>query len=246
MSLPDVVSREEWRAARVALLEREKALTRARDELNADRRRLPMVRVDKPYAFEGPDGPLTLLDLFGEHAQLMVGHFMFDPDWTDGCPSCSAGADEISGGLLRHLAVRNTAFTYVSRARLATIEDYKARKGWTFPWVSSFGSDFNYDFHVTMDDRVTPAEYNWRSAAEHAANGFDLVTDQPWEMPGLSVFLRDGDEVFHTYSNFARGAEMTGGSYYWLDLTPLGRQEDWEEPKGRSDDVRGSQPDFAS
>ncbi|WP_354700980.1 hypothetical protein DSM112329_01274 [Paraconexibacter sp. AEG42_29] len=245
MTLPEIVSPDEWRAARVTLLEKEKAATRARDELNAERRRLPMVRVEKEYAFDGPDGRVTLLELFGEHPQLMVGHFMFDPDWTDGCPSCTAGADEVSPGLLEHLATRNTAFTYVSRARLETIADYKARRGWTFPWVSSFGSDFNYDFHVTIDDSVTPGEYNYRSAAEHTKRGFDLVTDQPWEMPGMSVFLRSGDEVFHTYSSFARGAEMTGGSYYWLDLTPLGRQEDWEEPKGRSDDVRGNSPDFA-
>jgi predicted dithiol-disulfide oxidoreductase (DUF899 family) len=236
MSLPDVVSRDEWEAARKELLAREKAMTRERDELNADRRRLPMVRVDKDYVFEGPDGKLGLADMFEGRSQLMVGHFMFDPSWDDGCPSCSAGADEVSDGLLRHLHTRDTTLAYVSRAPLAKIEDYKARRGWTFPWYSSYGSDFNYDFHVTLDPSVAPPEYNYRPVA-------DATGSQ--EAPGTSVFLRLGDDVFHTYSSYARGAEMTGGSYYFLDLTPLGRQEDWEEPKGRSDAVRAARPDFA-
>ncbi len=135
----------------------------------------------------------------------------------------------------------------VSRAPLEKIERYKARKGWTFPWYSSHGSDFNYDFHVTLNESVAPVEYNYRTAAEFAEAGapFDPA-DQPMEMPGTSYFLRDGDRVFHTYSNFARGVEMTGGSYYWLDLTALGRQEEWEEPKGRADDARAGHPDFAS
>ena len=236
MSLPDVVSRDEWEAARKELLAREKAMTRERDELNADRRRLPMVRVDKDYVFEGPDGKLGLADMFEGRSQLMVGHFMFDPSWDDGCPSCSAGADEVSDGLLRHLHTRDTTLAYVSRAPLAKIEDYKARRGWTFPWYSSYGSDFNYDFHVTLDPSVAPPEYNYRPVD-------DATGSQ--EAPGTSVFLRLGDDVFHTYSSYARGAEMTGGSYYFLDLTPLGRQEDWEEPKGRSDAVRAARPDFA-
>lgn len=137
MPLPDVVSQHEWRAARIALLDKEKEATRARDALNAERRRLPMVRVEQDYRFEAPQGRLSLLDLFGGHPQLIVSHFMFDPEWTDGCPSCSAGADERAPGLYEHLATRNTAFVHVSRARLATIEDYKRRKGWTFPWVLS-------------------------------------------------------------------------------------------------------------
>jgi predicted dithiol-disulfide oxidoreductase (DUF899 family) len=245
MSLPTVATRDEWLTARKELLAKEKQLTQARDALNAERRRLPMVKIEKDYVFHGSDGQLSLLELFGEYPQLMLGHFMFDPDWTDGCASCSAGAEEVSPGLLKHLAVRNTAFTYVSRAPLDKIEDYKRRRGWTFDWVSSFGSAFNYDFHVTIDDSVTPGEYNYRSAEEHTERGFNLTDDQPWEMPGMSVFLRDGDDVFHAYSTFARGAEMLSGSYYWLDLTPLGRQEDWEEPKGRSEHVRAAQPDFA-
>jgi predicted dithiol-disulfide oxidoreductase (DUF899 family) len=246
MSLPEIVSADEWVAARTALLEREKELTRARDALSADRRRLPMVRIEKDYRFEGPDGDVGLADLFDGARQLIVGHFMFDPAWEDGCPSCSAGADEVSEGLRRHLRVRDTRLVFVSRAPLARIEDYKRRKGWTFPWYSSYGSDFNYDFHVTLDETVAPVEYNYRSAEEHAARGVDLRSGQPIEMPGLSTFLRVADDVFHTYSQYARAAESVGGSYYYLDLTALGRQEDWEEPKGRSDAVRGNQPDFAS
>jgi predicted dithiol-disulfide oxidoreductase (DUF899 family) len=248
MTLPEVVSREEWVAARKELLAREKELTRARDALSAERRRLPMVRIEKDYVFEGPEGQVGLLDLFDGHLQLVVGHFMFDPRWDDGCPSCSAGADENAPGMRGHLEVRDTRMVYVSRAPLAKIEDYKRRKGWTFPWYSSHGSDFNYDFHVTVDESVAPLEYNYRDRAEHEAAGTAYYFDgeQPIEQPGLSVFLREGDAVFHTYSTFGRGAEWTGGSYAYLDLTPLGRQEDWEEPKGRAQAVRAAQPDFAS
>jgi predicted dithiol-disulfide oxidoreductase (DUF899 family) len=247
MTLPDVVTRDEWLSARKELLAAEKELTRRRDALNAQRRELPMVKIDKPYTFEGPDGEVTLLDLFEGRAQLIVAHFMFHPDWDDGCPSCSAGADEMSDGLMEHLAIRDTTLAFVSRAPLAKLEDYKRRKGWTFPWYSSFGSDFNYDFDVTLDESVKPPVYNFKTKEELEAihPGFFAV-DQPFEMPGTSCFLRVDDEVFHTYSMFARGAEQTGGSYYFLDLTALGRQEDWEEPKGRSDSVRGNQPDFAS
>jgi predicted dithiol-disulfide oxidoreductase (DUF899 family) len=247
MTLPQIVSRDEWLLARKELLAKEKELTRRRDALNAERRRLPMVEIEKDYVFEGPDGEAHLVDLFEGRLQLIVGHFMFDPSWDDGCPSCSAGADEVADGLLAHLHTRSTTLAYVSRAPLAKIEDYKARKGWTFPWYSSYGSDFNYDFHVTLDDSVAPVEYNYRSAAEHeqAGTGYYVKGEQPIEMPGASYFLRDGDRVFHTYSTFARGAEQTGGSYYFLDLTALGRQEDWEEPKGRAAFARGAIPDFA-
>jgi predicted dithiol-disulfide oxidoreductase (DUF899 family) len=245
MSLPRIASPEEWRAARVALLEEEKALTRARDALNVKRRELPMVRIEKDYVFEGPGGKASLLDLFEGRKQLMVGHFMFEPEWEDGCPSCSAGADEVADGLLEHLHTRDTTLAYVSRAPIDKIETYKAKKGWTFPWYSSFGSDFNYDFHVTLDESVAPPEYNYRSQAEWAAK------DPSWEgwkgeQPGLSCFLRVGDDVFHTYSQFGRGAESTGGSYSFLDLTALGRQEEWEEPKGRTESARSGTPDFAS
>jgi predicted dithiol-disulfide oxidoreductase (DUF899 family) len=248
MSLPQIVSREEWLSARKELLAKEKEATRARDALNAERRRLPMVEIEKEYVFEGPEGSVGLVDLFDGRRQLIVGHFMFNPDWVDGCPSCSAGADEISKGLLEHLHVRDTTLVQVSRAPLAKIEDYKARKGWTFPWYSSYGSDFNYDFHVTMDESVAPAVYNYRTKAEHeqAGTGYYFEGEQPIEEPGTSFFLRDGDRVFHTYSSFGRGAEMTGGSYYFLDLTALGRQEDWEEPKGRAASARAAMPDFAA
>ena len=178
----------------------------------------------------------------------MVGHFMFNPSWEDGCPSCSAGVDEISDGLLEHLHARDTTLVQVSRAPIDKIERYKAKKGWTVPWYSSYGSDFNYDFHVTIDESVAPAEYNYRTKAEHeaAGTGYYFAGEEPIEEPGLSCFLRDGDDVFHTYSVFARGGEMTGGSYYFLDLTALGRQEDWEEPKGRAASPHGADPSFPS
>jgi len=247
MSLPEIVTREEWTAARKELLAKEKELTRARDALNAERRRLPMVEVTKDYVFQGPGGEVGLVDLFEGRRQLMVSHFMFDPEWEDGCSSCSAGADEVAPGQLEHLHVRDTTLAFVSRAPLPKIEAYKAKKGWTFPWYSSYGSDFNYDFHVTHDESVAPLEYNYRTADEHERAGITFFRDnpQPIEMPGLSCFLRAGDRVFHTYSTYARGAEMTGGSYYQLDLTALGRQEDWEEPKGRAGAVRAAQPNFA-
>src|SRR6266480_4303698 len=171
MSLPRVASREEWLAARKELLTEEKAMTHARDALNTKRRELPMVRVEKDYVFEGPDGKVSLLDLFEGRRQLIVGHFMFDPTWEDGCPSCTAGADEIAEGLLEHLRTRDTSFTYVSRAPLPKIERYKAKKGWTFPWYSSYDNDFNYDFQVTLDPSVAPVEYNYRTAAEYEQMG---------------------------------------------------------------------------
>src|SRR3954453_694810 len=156
MSLPKIVSRSEWVAARKQLLAKEKAMTRARDALNAERRQLPMVEIEKEYTFEGPDGKHTLLDLFEGRPQLVVRHFMFDPTWDDGCPSCTAASDEVSDGLLAHLATRGTTFVSVSRAPIEKIEDYKHRKGYTFPWYASFDSDFNYDFHVTIDESVAP------------------------------------------------------------------------------------------
>jgi predicted dithiol-disulfide oxidoreductase (DUF899 family) len=150
MDFPKIVSRAEWLSARKELLAREKELTRDRDLVNAERRRLPMVRIEKGYIFDGPDGKVCLLDLFGERCQLIVYHFMFDPSWEEGCPSCSFLVDNI--GHLSHLNARKTSLALVSRAPLAKIEPFKKRMGWTFPWYSSFGSDFNYDFHVTMDE----------------------------------------------------------------------------------------------
>jgi predicted dithiol-disulfide oxidoreductase (DUF899 family) len=233
MSLPDVVSRDEWLVARKALLAKEKELTRERDALNAERRRLPMVKMEKGYTFTGPDGEASLLDLFEGRLQLIVKHFMFDPEWEDGCASCTAGADEVANGLVEHLHARDTTLAYVSLAPIEKLARYKAKKGWTFLWYSSHGTDFNYDFNVTMDPSVKPPVYNFRP-----------YEGEPGEFPGTSFFLREGDDVFHTNSTYARGAEMTGGSYYFLDLTALGRQEDWEEPKGRAESAHSAQPDF--
>jgi predicted dithiol-disulfide oxidoreductase (DUF899 family) len=230
-ALPEVVSREAWLAARKALLAKEKALTRQRDAVNAERRRLPMVRIDKQYVFDGSAGKATLLDLFEGRRQLVVYHFMFDPAWDEGCPSCSIVMDNL--GHLAHLHARRTSFAAVSRAPRERFEPYKRRMGWTFPWYSSFGSDFNYDFHVTLDETVAPVEYNYLAKAALVAKG------EPWfgsgESHGVSVFLRDGKSVFHTYSTYARGCDLLVGTFNYLDLTPLGRQEDWEEPPGRSD-----------
>ena len=248
MNLPQVVSREEWLAARKELLAKEKELTQQRDALNAERRRLPMVKIDKEYLLEGPNGEASLVDLFEGRRQLIVYHFMFSPEWDEGCPSCSAGADEVSKGLLEHLHARETTLAYVSRAPFPKLEAYKAKKGWIFPWYSSYGSDFNYDFHVTLDELVAPIMYNYRTKAEHeqAGTSYYVEGEQPIERHGHSCFLRDGNDVFHTYSMYGRGAETVGGSYYFLDLTALGRQEDWEEPKGRATDARGAIPDFSS
>jgi predicted dithiol-disulfide oxidoreductase (DUF899 family) len=240
-ALPDVVPYEEWLAARKELLVKEKELTQARDRLNAERRRLPMVRVEKDYVFEGPDGPASLLDLFEGRRQLVLHHFMwnyeFDADGREiprnvGCPSCSATADNI--GNRTHLHVRDTTLAAVSRVPQAKIGPFRARMGWTFPWYSSFGSDFNYDFHATVDDRVAPVLLNFRTEDELAAAGMPWSPERRGDYPGLSAFLRIGDEVFHTYSTSARGLEQPGGTHAYLDLTALGRQEAWEQPPGRA------------
>jgi len=244
-NLPEVLSRADWLVARKELLAEEKAMTRARDELSAKRRRLPMVRIDTEYSFEGASGAVTLLDLFDGRRQLIMQHFMFDPEWDDGCPSCTAASDEISDGLLRHLRARDTAFAVVSRAPIAKIESYRQRRGWTFPWYSSFGSSFNYDFHVTLDSSVAPVEFNFREMPELRSVGMEWMAEGSSEQPGYSMFLHAGEDIFHTYSVFARGTEMLGGAYYFLDLTALGRQEEWEEPKGRVDAARAAQPDFS-
>ena len=240
MSLPEVVSPQRWLTARGELLAREKELTRMRDRLVADRRRLPMVRIEKDYRFTGPDGELTLEDLFEGRAQLIVCHFMFDPEWEDGCSSCTAGADEMSAGHLEHLHARDTTLAYVSRAPYTKLARYQAKRGWRFPWYSSHGSDFNYDFAVTLDESVTPPSYNYRDAAQIREMGFEPAG----EFPGRGAFLRTEDGVFHTYSVYARGAESIGGSYYLLDETALGRGEAWEEPKGRVEAARAARPDF--
>jgi predicted dithiol-disulfide oxidoreductase (DUF899 family) len=243
MSLPEIVSREEWLAARERLLTREKEFTRQRDALNAERRRLPMVRVDKDYVFEGQDGQASLRDLFEDSSQLIVYHLMFDPAWENACPGCTASMDEINAPLLAHLKVRDTTFAAVSRAPYAKTAAYGAARRWPFPWYSSYGSDFNYDFHVTLDPAVAPVEYNYRTRAELVKLDPGWASDDSAEMPGFSCFLRDGDTVFHTYSTYARGTELAGGDVYsMLDMTALGRQEDWEEPKGRAPKVSPPDP----
>ncbi|HEX4255356.1 MAG TPA: DUF899 domain-containing protein [Streptosporangiaceae bacterium] len=238
MSLPQVVSRTEWTEARRRLLDQEKKLTRQRDALNADRRRLPMVLIDKDYAFEGPGGPASLAELFGAHGQLIVQHVMFGPDWDAACPGCTAGVDEVAEGLLTHLHARDTEFVLVSRAPLAKLQAYATGRGWTVPWYSSLGSDFNYDFQVTLDKSRPQLDYNYRPVPDA------LGDDDSTELPGVSCFLRDGGQIYHTYSTFARGTDTLGSSYSLLDLTVLGRQEEWEEPKGRARSVHDSTPFF--
>ena len=247
MTLPKIASRDEWLAARKELLAKEKELTRQRDALNTERRELPMVEIEQDYRFQGPDGEVTLHDLFDGRPQLIIYHFMYDPEWDEGCSSCSAGTDELSPGFFAHLHVRDTSYAMVSRAPLEKLERWKAKKGWDVPWYSSHGTDFNYDFGVTIDEAVRPGEYNFRTRAEYEAMGSSFFdSDQPFEMPGRSCFLQADGRLFHTYSQYARGLESTGGSYYFLDLTALGRQEDWEEPKGRTEAARAAMPNFAS
>src|SRR5262249_50399640 len=170
------------------------------DGLSAERRELPMVKVEKEYTFEGPTGRATLRDLFERRRQLIVYHFMFDPSWDEGCKSCSHLADNFAG-ILIHLAARDTSFAVVSRAPLAKIESFKKRMGWTFPWFSSFGSDFNYDFHVTLDETEGSAEYNYESSAKLLQAG--KIWSAKGELPGMSVFLREGDTVFHATARFS-------------------------------------------
>ena len=221
METSTVVSRAEWLTARKALLAKEKEITRLRDEVSAQRRMLPMVRVEKPYTFEGPSGKATLLDLFDKHQQLVVYHFMFAPAWDEGCPHCSFVMDNVESGLV-HLAAADTAFAAISRAPLAKIEAFKSRMGWTFPWLSSGESDFNYDYHVTIDD-ARNKEYNYESVTELRRR--KEIPQAPSDMPGFSVFSRKGDDVFHTYSTYQRGVDTFLNTYNLLDMTPLGRNE---------------------
>ncbi|HEU4557748.1 MAG TPA: DUF899 domain-containing protein [Longimicrobium sp.] len=222
MNASPVVSREEWLAARTTLLAREKELTRLRDALAEERRRLPRVAVEKDYVFQGPDGPVPLLELFGPHPQLVVYHFMFDPAWEQGCKSCSYVMDNVSGGLA-HLGARDTAFAAVSRAPLDKLQAFRARMGWTFPWYTSAGTTFNYDYHVTIDPDAGSTEYNYEPTESLARRG--ALPMQAGEWPGMSVFVREGDRVFHTYSTYTRGLDQFMNTYNLLDLTPLGRNE---------------------
>src|SRR5688572_22832491 len=215
-----IVSREQWVEARRALLDKEKALTRQREQLAAERRQLPWVRVEKQYAFDAPGGGRrTLADLFDGRSQLIVYHFMFGPKWAEGCPSCSFVSDHFDG-TLAHLAARDVTLVAVSRAPLEKIEAFKRRMGWRFNWVSSHGSDFNFDFHVSFrpEERATgKVYYNYATEPFPSEEG-----------PGTSVFYKDPKtgEIFHTYSAYARGLEQLVGTYTLLDLVPKGRDED--------------------
>jgi predicted dithiol-disulfide oxidoreductase (DUF899 family) len=223
---PTIVSRSEWLVERKRLLADEKELTEHYDRVNAERRRLPMVKIEKAYVFDGPHGRESLAALFEGRRQLIVYHFMFDPAWDKGCSGCTAWVDAL--GNLELLGKRDTTLVAVSRAPLAKLEGYKAQKGWSIKWVSSFGSDFNYDFHVTLDPKVAPAEYNYRNKVEMAAAMGHPVAMEG-EEHGLSVFFRLDDDVFHTYSAYARGTESLTDSYRLLDTTPFGRQQDFED-----------------
>jgi predicted dithiol-disulfide oxidoreductase (DUF899 family) len=213
-----VVSRDQWAAARKALLAREKELTRLRDQVARERRALPWVRIEKSYVFDGLEGRRTLAELFEGRRQLMVQHFMFAPGWEEGCPSCSFMADHIDG-MNVHLAHRDLTLLVVSRAKLADIERFRRRMGWKFTWVSSYANDFNRDFGVTF----TPEERTMREVSSNY--GMRPFPDE--EEPGISVFYKDdAGDVFHTYSTYARGVEVMMGAYNILDLTPKGRDED--------------------
>lgn len=233
-NIPEIVSEEEWLVKRLALLKKEKELTEKWASVNSERRRLPMVKVEKEYNFEAPQRTLRLIDLFDKYQQLIVYHFMLDPEWTEGCPGCSFIADNL--GHQAHLHARDTNLVMVSRAPLSKLEAYKKRMGWSIPWVSSFNSDFNYDFHVTIDASKGSDEYNYRKTSELGKSW------EGWsgEMPGISVFLRRDEEIYHTYSAYARGLEQLVGTLLYLDLTPFGRQEFWEAPEGRANAKAGS------
>jgi predicted dithiol-disulfide oxidoreductase (DUF899 family) len=222
---PPIASRDQWLGERKKLLAHEKEFTRQYDRVNAERRRLPMVKIEKDYIFDGPNGKMSLKDLFEGRRQLVVYHFMFDPAWEKGCPGCTRYVNAI--GDLSMLNDRDTTFVLVSRAPLAKLDAYRAQKGWSLSWFSSFGSDFNYDFHVTNDERVAPIEFNYRNKAElEAKKAADAIEG---EEHGLSVFFRLGDEVFHTYSVYARGTERLTDARALLDVTPYGRQQDFED-----------------
>ncbi len=217
MNASKIVSKEEWEAARLELLAKEKEFTRLRDQLSQQRRELPWLKLDKDYYFEGPGGKQSLLDLFDGCSQLVIYHFMYGPDWSEGCPSCSFWADNFNGVDI-HLKHRDISMLAVSRTDLANIDAYKKRMGWTFKWMSSLGSDFNFDFQVSFtDEEMAQGEvvYNYR---------LDKFPSQ--EAPGISVFYRnENDEVFHTYSCYARGLDMMNGAYHYIDLVPKGRNE---------------------
>ena len=218
MTAQTIVSSDKWLVARKALLKNEKAWTKERDRLSEQRRALPWVKVED-YVFDGPTKPVPLAELFDGRSQLIVYHFMFDPQWTNGCPSCSFLVDHVEG-VQQHFEHRDISFACVSRASIEKIEAYKRRMGWRFQWVSSFHSRFNFDFHVSYTPEMRakgPVEYNFKHASNPEVN----------ELPGISVFVREPNgAIYHTYSSFGRGGEVLLGTYDFIDLTPKGRQED--------------------
>jgi predicted dithiol-disulfide oxidoreductase (DUF899 family) len=229
MNRPRIASRAEWLAARKALLAKEKELTRQRDALSAELRNLPIVKMDREYFFAGPQGRTSLVDLFGQQRQLIIYHFMFDPAWEQGCKSCAHFADNIAGAIV-HLTARDTAFALVSRAPLVKLEAFKRRMGWSFQWLSSADNSFNYDFQATLDPELGSNEYNYANASALLNAG--KIWYPKGEMPGLSVFLRDAGEVFHSYSVYQRGLDIFLNTYNLLDVTPLGRQEGSDRTQG--------------
>jgi len=232
-------TREEWLAARIALLEAEKELTRQNDELAQRRQALPWVKVEKEYRFDTDDGPASLGDLFAGRSQLLIYHFMFGPDYKAGCPSCSMIADGYNGFAV-HLANHDVMLRAVSRAPLAKLQEYKRRMDWTFPWASSHGGDFNFDFNVALTEeqqRAGGAEYNYQATPPSdlaalpppvrqfaASCGTDAPTF-PRDRPGMSAFVREDGAIYHTYSTYARGLDGLWGAYQWLDRAPKGRNE---------------------
>jgi predicted dithiol-disulfide oxidoreductase (DUF899 family) len=218
MEGPKVVPQAEWLAARKELLRKEKEFTRLRDDLSRQRRELPWEKVEKQYVFDGPKGKQTLADLFGGRTQLIIYHFMFGPGWKEGCPSCSYYADTMDAAVV-HLAHRDTAVAVISRATLPEIEGFKKRMGWRFNWVSSFGNDFNSDYHVSFTkEEMAKGKVNYN---------YSMTEFPSDEAPGLSVFYKnEAGEIFHTYSCYARGLDLLVGTYNHLDLVPKGRDED--------------------
>lgn len=247
-SYPSVATRAEWLGARKKLLAREREVTHLRDGVNAERRRLPMVKVDKDYVFDGPEGAAGLLDMFEGRSQLYIHHFMWIDARDEGCPSCTMAADLTFTERDRELLhAKDVSFACVSRAPYESIARYRDKHGWTFPWYSSRDNDFTYDYHVTLDADRAPIEYNYSSLDElHRAGFTDDMFHGDW--PGSSVFMRRGDEVFHTYSAYARGLDHSSVGYPFLDLTPYGRQEAWEDsPAGwPQDGIAAGFPDHDS
>jgi predicted dithiol-disulfide oxidoreductase (DUF899 family) len=221
MTVPQIVSADEWLAEREDLLAAEEQAAEMLAKVRRRRQELPAVLVQKEYVFDGPDGQVTLPAMFEGRRQLIVQHFMFDPAWEQGCPVCSYQADNV--GDLAHLHARNTTFAAVSRAPIGKIEAFRRRMGWSFPWYSSLGSDFNYDFHVTQDEDVAPIQWNFKTKQELIDSG-EAWAARPGEQGGMSVFYRDGHAVLHTYSGYTI-ADLLCATDQYLDLTPLGRQD---------------------